>query len=239
MLKKSRPAAKKKVNYGRRAKATRISSPTRDSVALPDGDEFPDTLDLKAQPLETSVESPLVDDDDDEDYALSPPAPKPKPKSKVAPKRKPGPAGKSAPLENLKATTVKSKAKTQTRTRARVTATKVKDADDKQTVKADPPRKAKKKPEVVSTDEGEDEEREGGTTKVELTKDSPVLVEVSSSPPEPPNPIHKSASRVKSQEVLCFSFRSRFSYRCVNPFRTRNVRNTHQKLTIVQQLVPH
>ncbi|KAF9648424.1 hypothetical protein BDM02DRAFT_3115467, partial [Thelephora ganbajun] len=68
VLRKVRPAAKKNANYSRRAKAARISSPTRDSV----------------DPL---VE-PLLMDDGGGDYASSPPARKPKPKSKTATKPK-------------------------------------------------------------------------------------------------------------------------------------------------------
>ena len=205
VLKKPRPAAKKNANYSKRANAARISSPTRDPAALPDDGESPHALDLRTQPVEPRVESPLVDGDDDDDYVLSPPAPKPKPKSKVTSKRKPALAEKSAPPENLKATTVKPKAKAQTGTRARVAAAKAKGVNDEGIVKAEPPQKVKvkgkRKPKVVSADDGKVEE-EGGTTKAELTKDTQVFIEVSSSPPEPPISKRKAVSRVTSQEVI-------------------------------------
>jgi hypothetical protein len=232
VLKKSRPAAKKNANYGRRTKAARISSPTRDSAALPD-DGLPGALDSKTQPVESRVESY---DDDDDDYVLSPPKPKPKPKA--VSKRKPRLTEKPAPPENPKAKTVKAKAKAQTGTRAGVTVTKAKGADDKKIVRADPPQKvkakAKRKPKVVSADEGEGKEEGGGTTRVELTRDLPAFIEVSSSPPEPPISKRRPVSRVTSQEVLFqfLSFHSRFSYHCVNPFHIRNVRGMRPESTI-------
>ena len=226
VLKKSRPVAKKNANYGKRAKAARISSPVPDSAAFPDDDGRPDTLDLTTQPVEPHLESPLLDGDDG-DYALVPPAPKPKPKA--APKRKL--AKKTAPQENPKADTVKAEANTQIGTRTRATAMKVKGADDEKIVKADPPRKAKakakakRKPDVVPTDEGEGGEGEGGTPKVDLTKDSPAFIEIPSSPPELPQPRPKPGSRVTLQEVLFqfLSFHSRFSYSGANLSRSRNV----------------
>ena len=202
VLKRSRPAAKKNANYSRRAKAARISSPARNTAALLDGDEFPDTLDLETGPVEPCVESPLMDDgDDDSDYALSPPAPKPKPKAKATSKRKPRLAEKPAPPENLKANAMNDKAKTHAGTRTRAMATRAKCADDEKVANKDSPQKtkakAKRKLEVDSADKGE-----GGTPKVALTKDSPVLIEVSSSPLEPPELKHKPVSRVTFQEVL-------------------------------------
>jgi hypothetical protein len=81
-------------------------------------------------------------------------------------------------------------------------------------VKTGPPQKAKakakRKPEVVSADEGEGgggKKREGRT---ELAKESPAVIEVFSSPPEPPKailPKRKPVSRVTPQEVLFNSFR--------------------------------
>ena len=208
VLRKSRPAAKKNANYSGHAKVARISSPARDSVALLEDDEPPDALDLKTQLVEPRVKS-LVGDGDDDDYAPSPPVPKSKPKPKAASRRKPALVEKPAPLENPKANTVKTKGKAQTRTRTRAAATKVKFADNENVEKAEPPQKtkakAKRKPEVVLAEEGGNEEGEGETTKVESTEDSPVFIEVSSSPPERPKPKHKPVSRVTLQEVLIFN----------------------------------
>lgn len=213
VLKKARPAAKKNANYGGRTKAARISPSTRNSATLSGGDDSPGALDFQIRPVDPRVEPPLMDADDDR--ASSPPAlPKPKPKSKAVAKPKSTLAETSIAQEKLKATTMKAKAKNRTGARARGAATKAKDADDEKIVKVGPPRrakgKAKRKLEVLSADEWEDEKGEEEREKFELTKDSQAVIEVSSSPLEPPKvipPKRKPDSRVTSQEVVFNSSR--------------------------------
>ena len=223
MLKKTRPAAKKNANYGGRTKAARTSSPARNSPALPDDDDLSDVLELKTRPVDPRVEPPLVDDGDD-DYAPSSPAPpKSKPKSKAAAKSKAMLGGKSVPPEKPKAAALKPKAKTQTGARTRAAATKAKGAgDEKKTAAPQKTKaKAKKKPEVLSADEGEDKGGREEKGEVELAKNPPAVIEVFSSPPEPPKaipPKRKPSSRVTAKEVF-FQFHSldsRFSYRGAN-----------------------
>ena len=212
VLKKARPATKN-TNYSGRTKAAR-TSPARDSAALSADDDSPGSLDLQSRPVDPCVEPPLMgnddDDDDDGDYVSSPPAlPKRKPKSKAVAKPKSTLAEKPAAPDKPKTAAVKAKAKTQARTRTRAAVTKAKDADDKKAVKTGPPQKAKakakRKLEDPMTDEGGDEEgkEEGGMA--ELTKDSPAVIEVFSSPLEPPKvilPKRKPVSRVILQEVV-------------------------------------
>ena len=205
VLKKARPAAKKNANYGGRTKPARVSSPARNSAVLPDDDGPPDTLELKARPVE-----PLVDDDDD-DYAPSPPA-LPKSRPKPAVKARIALTEESLPLEKSEDATTGTGKKTRAgaRTLAAATNRKVKDADGEKIVKTGPPQrakaKAKGKQDVVLVDEGEGkggEERR----KVELTKDSPAVIEVLSSPLEPPKavvPKRKPVSRVTAREVFQF-----------------------------------
>ena len=211
VLKKVRPRAKKNANYGGRAKVLRTSSPACRSPAL--SDDFPDDLELKILPVGPRVEPPLMDDGTG-DCTSSPPAPpKPKPKSKAAAKPKSILTEKVVvPTEKPKAATMKTKAKTQTGTRTRAAATKSKDADDTEIVKKGPPQKAKakakakRKPEVTSADEGEG--KKGGEGKLELAENSPAVIEVLSSPPEPPKailPKRNPISRVTPKEVFIFN----------------------------------
>ena len=210
MLKKTRPAAKKNANYGGRTKAARTSSPARNSPALPDDDDLSDVLELKTRPVDPRVEPPLVDDGDD-DYAPSSPAPpKSKPKSKAAAKSKAMLGGKSVPPEKPKPAALKPKAKTQTGARTRAAATKAKGAGDgKKTAAPQKTKaKAKKKPEVLSADEGEDKGGREEKGEVELAKNPPAVIEVFSSPPEPPKaipPKRKPSSRVTAKEVFFFN----------------------------------
>jgi hypothetical protein len=203
------PPAKKNANYGGRTKAARTSSPTHDPPALCHDDDFVDTLELKARLAEPRVE-PL--DDGDDDYTSSPPAPpKQKPKSKPAAKPKPTVTEKPNPPEKSKATAAKTKAKTQTGARTRAAAAKAKDPGDGKLVKMGPPQKikAKAKKKSASADEEVDEGGEGDMGKAGLSKDSPVIIEVSSSPPEPPKailPKRGPISRVISKEVSFNSF---------------------------------
>ena len=213
VLKKVPHAAKKNANYGGRTKAAR-TSPGRNSTALPDDDDLSDVLELKTRSVDPRVEPPLVGDGDD-DYASSPPVPpKPKLRSKAAAKPKSMPAGKSVPPEKSKTAAMKTKAKTQTGARTRAAATKAKGAGDVKVVKTDPPQKAKakakKKPEALSADEGESKGGKAERGKVELAKNSPAVIEVFSSPPEPPKAILSKRipiSRVTSKEVFFNSFR--------------------------------
>ena len=208
VLKKARPAAKN-TNYCGRTKAAR-TSPARDSAVLSADDDSSGSLDLQSRPVDPCVEPPLMGDGDDEDYVSSPPAlPKRKPKSKAAAKPKSTLAEKPAAPEKPKTAAMKARAKTQAGTRTRAAVTKAKDADDKKAVKTGPPQKAKakakRKPEDPMADEGGDEEgkEEGGVA--ESTKDSPAVIEVFSSPLEPPKvilPKRKPVSRVTSQEVV-------------------------------------
>jgi len=209
VLKKVRPGMKKNANYGGRTKAFRTSSPARGSPAF--SDDFPDILELKTLPVDPRVDLPLVGDVND-DHTPSPPAPpKPKPKSMAAAKPRSIPPEKALPTEKPNTAAMKTKAKTQTGTRARAAAVKPKDVDNVKVVKKGPPQKtkakakAKRKPEVVSTDE--EESKKG---KLELAKDSPAVIEVPSSPPEPPKailPKRKPISRVTSKEVFFNSLR--------------------------------
>lgn len=210
VLKKVRPAAGKNANYGGRTKAAR-PSPARNSPALSDDDDLPDVLELKTCPVDPS----LVDDDGDDDYASSPPAaPKPKSKSKAAVKPKSMLTEKAHPLEKSKTTATKTRAKTQTGTRTRAAATKAKDAGDVKATKAGPLQKTKaktkKKAVALSADEERDEGGKEERGKVDLTKGSPTVIEVLSSPSGPPKvilPKHKPISRVTSKEVFFNSFR--------------------------------
>ena len=203
VLRKNRPAVKKNANYGRRVKAVRTSSPTRDSVALADGDESTGTHDSKTGPVEHQVDPSPVDNADDDDY-VPPPAQKPKLKQRAAAKPKSTVVEESAPPENLNATAVKkTKAKTLAGTRTRVSATKAKGGDDGKT-KEDLPKKAnanskKKQAGELADDKGE------GTTEVESAKNPPVIIEVPSSPLEPPKPEPKPVSRVIVEQVLVFN----------------------------------
>lgn len=244
VLKKARPAARKNANYGGRTKAARTSSPTPDSAALSDGDDTLDTLDLKTRPVDPRVEPPLMDDGDDAPPVL----PKRKHKSKAAAKPKSPPTEQADIPEKPKSTAVKAKAKTQAGARTRGAVTRAKDANDEEIVKAcprDTKEKVKRKIKVLSADEGEDgggEEDGGG--KVELTKVSPAVIEVSSSTPEPPKaipPKREPVSRVTLQEVL-FN-----SSRCIHASlilaltnHTRNVSQmTHPRPIHRRRLIPH
>lgn len=208
VLKKVRPAARKNVNYGGRSKVARPSSPARDPAGLSDDDDSSDTLDLKTEPVELDAEPALMDDDDD--YVPSS-VPKLKPKSKAAQKPKSTLVEKPVPAEKPKITAVKAKAKTQTGTRTRVAATKAKGVDGENILKVDPPQKAKaktkakakgkRKAEAVSADEGKENEGGREPMKIELSEESPVAIEVSSSPPEPSKLKCKPVSRVTLQEV--------------------------------------
>ena len=202
------PPAKKNANYGGRTKAARTSSPTRGPPALCHDDDFADTLELKTRLAEPRVE-PL--DDGDDDYTSPPAPPKQKPKSKPAAKPKPTITKKPNPPEKSKATAAKTKAKTQTGARTRAAAAKAKDPGDGKLVKVGPPQKtkakAKKKP--ASADEEVDKGGEGDRGRAGLSKGAPVIIEVSSSPPEPPKailPKRGPISRVISEEVSFNSF---------------------------------
>ena len=152
------------------------------------------------------------------DCISSPPAsPKPKPKSKAAAKPKSILPERVAPTEKPKTAAMKTRAKAQTGTRTRAAVTKSKDHGDTKVVKKGPPQKAKakakRKSEIVSADE---EGKNGGEErgKLELAKNSPAVIEVLSSPPEPPKailPKRKPISRVISKEVFLFN-----SLRCVH-----------------------
>jgi len=247
VLRKARPAAKKNANYGGRAKAAR-ASPTRNSAVLSDG-EFTDTLDLETRPVDPRVDPPLVDDRDDI-YASSPPAPpksKSKSKSKVAAKPRSTLTEKIVSPEKPKTTAMETKAKTQIGARTRAAAaTKAKGADEEKIAKAGPPQEAKRKPEVVSAGEWEGGEGEEERGRAELAKDSPAVIEVSSSssPSEPPKAIpskRKPVSRVTSQEVLFNSFRYIHASLIVALIvHSRNVsQTTYPKATIRQRPFPH
>lgn len=139
---------------------------------------------------------------------------KSKPKSKAAAKPKSSLIEQIIIPEPSKTTTVNAKAKNQAGTRTRVAVTKAKNADDEKIVKVGPytaKEKGKWKMEVLSADEGEDrEEGEEGGGKVDLPKESPVAIEVSSSSPEPPQailPKRGPVSRVIPQQVLFNSSR--------------------------------
>ena len=136
---------------------------------------------------------------------------KSKPKSKAAAKPKSSLVEQTIIPETSKTTTVKTKAKNKAGARTRVAVAKVKDVDDEKIVKVGPyttKEKGKWKMEALSADEGEDREEGGG--KVDLTKESPVAIEVSSSSPEPPQANLRKrgpVSRVIPQEVLFNSSR--------------------------------
>ena len=147
-------------------------------------------------------------------YISSPPAsPKPKVKSKAAAKPKYIPAEGVIPTEKSKTAAMKTKAKTQTGARTRAAATKSKDGGDVKAAKKGPPQKgkakAKRKLEVASADEEEGKEGGGERGRLELAKISPAVIEVLSSPPEPPKailPKRKPISRVTPKEVFSIPF---------------------------------
>jgi hypothetical protein len=240
ILKKARPAARKNANYGGRTKAARTSPLTRASAALSDGGDDLDTLDLETRPVDPRVDPFLMDGGDD----APPVSPKPKPKSKAAAKPKSLLTEQIIIPETSKTTAMKAKAKTQAGARTRVAVTKAKDTDGEKIVKVvlRSTKGKTKKVKVLSADKGGDEEgeeeREG---KVEFTKDSPVVIEVSSSPLEPPKavlPKRGPVSRVTLEEVL-FN-----SSRCIHAslivaliIHTRNVSNPKPRSQ--QRLIPH
>lgn len=135
-------------------------------------------------------------------------------------------AEKSVAPERSKTTTAKAKAKTQVGTRTRVTVTKAKDIVDEEAVRVVRPQKAektKRKLEVLTTEEAEDMEEEEERGMVESARDSPAVIEVLSSPMEPPEvilPKRTLISQVTSQQVFFqfLSLYSRFSYRGANRF---------------------
>lgn len=247
VLKKVRLTTKN-ANYGGRTKAARTSPPTRDSAAF-SGDDFSDTLDLKPRPVDPRVEPPLMADGDD-DYTSSPPALlKPKPKQKAAAKPKPTPVKKPVAPEKLKTSTVKAKAKTQAGTRTRVAVTRANGADE-EIAKTGPPKKVKakakvkRKSEVLSMDEGEVKEGEEQKGEIELAKDSPAVIEVFSSPLEPPKAIltkRKPVSRVTLQEVHFNSSRCIHASRIVALIvHTRSMsQTTNPRPEKQQRTVPH
>jgi len=214
VLRKVRLGAKKNANYGGRTKVTRTSSPARGSPAL--SDDFPDVLELKTLPVDARVGPPLMGDGAGDCTSSPPASPKPKPKPKAAAKPKSILTEKPLPKEKPRTAAMKTKAKTQTGTRTRAAATKAKEVDDTKVVKKGLPQKAKakRKPEVVSADE--EEGNKGGEERGELkvAKNSPPVIEVLSSPPEPPKailPKRKPISRVTPKEVFLFN-----SLRCVH-----------------------